>query len=513
MYAGEFAKAASCYENALKQKPDQPLLLCQAAMAWIHAGEFAKAERPLQQATEMTKKLPPSDPVRIACAHIQCILAVARAKDLTEPVKRLAEGHEACLKAVSEKTLGEDHPLVGSMKNNLAVAYVLQAKYPEAQVLFQGAEQAFGQRELHLAAVRSNLAAVCLAQADFAKAEEMLALAGAVLTEGLPEDHPVLAITQNLRGLLRHAAGNDGQAVALAEGARDLVQNGLGPDHASILPVLDSLADIYTAQARYAKADEICRRRVLLADKLWGTDHPFVAEGLIRQAIVYILQARYAEAETICQRAEKIESQALGPKSAAQSLSKRHPSMAALNRTRARLEIASKTPEDWRSDARRRLEGSQRILEALYGKEQPDHPDLARTLGDLASLCSSSATVGQGVTSYGRAIGMLEKSCGADHPDVAKLLCGLAVLYQQQEKWDEAKARLDRALVIQRSLIKEKMLRSNHPDLATTLETYAALLEKMPSADPDRAAELRGEAKAIRDKHAEEEQAETSKGK
>ena len=72
----------------------------------------------------------------------------------------------------------------------------------------------------------------------------------------------------------------------------------------------------------------------------------------------------------------------------------------------------------------------------------------------------------------------------------------LALLYHARDRYAEAEP------LFQRSLgMKERALRPEHPDVATSLENYAALLRKTGRADE--ATEMEGRAKAIRARHAQ----------
>ncbi len=76
---------------------------------------------------------------------------------------------------------------------------------------------------------------------------------------------------------------------------------------------------------------------------------------------------------------------------------------------------------------------------------------------------------------------------------MAASLNNLAGLYQAQGKYAEAEPLYQRSLAIW-----EKALGPEHPDVATSLETYAALLRQTARADEAERMETR--AKAIRTK-------------
>ncbi len=71
----------------------------------------------------------------------------------------------------------------------------------------------------------------------------------------------------------------------------------------------------------------------------------------------------------------------------------------------------------------------------------------------------------------------------------------MGVLYYAQSRYAEAEPLIKRALAIE-----EKALGPEHPDVAQSLENYAALLRK--TGRSAEAAKMEARAKAIRAKHA-----------
>jgi len=109
-----------------------------------------------------------------------------------------------------------------------------------------------------------------------------------------------------------------------------------------------------------------------------------------------------------------------------------------------------------------------RILERTLGA---DHPDLATALNNLALLYYSQGDYEAAEPLYERALAIDEKVLGAEHPGVATDLNNLALLYKKQGNFEAAEPLLRRALAI-----KEKVFDPGHASLVMGLKNYASLL-------------------------------------
>jgi tetratricopeptide (TPR) repeat protein len=90
-----------------------------------------------------------------------------------------------------------------------------------------------------------------------------------------------------------------------------------------------------------------------------------------------------------------------------------------------------------------------------------------------------------------------EKALEPEHPDVATSLDNLANLYGTQGLYAEAEPLYKRSLAV-----VEKALGPKHPYLATILEKYADILRKI-GREAD-AVKLEGQAQKIHNKHVRE---------
>ncbi len=96
-----------------------------------------------------------------------------------------------------------------------------------------------------------------------------------------------------------------------------------------------------------------------------------------------------------------------------------------------------------------------------------------------------------------KALELVQREFGPEHPSTANLLNNLAGVYQAQGRYAEAEPLYKRSLAI-----RENTLGAEHPDVAESLENYSALLRE--TGRGSEAVKLEARAKAIRAKHAEQ---------
>jgi tetratricopeptide (TPR) repeat protein len=112
----------------------------------------------------------------------------------------------------------------------------------------------------------------------------------------------------------------------------------------------------------------------------------------------------------------------------------------------------------------------QRALAILEKAEGPDHPSTATSLNNLAVLYKRQGRYGEAEPLYQRALAIRENALGPDHPDTATSLNNLAALYRSQGRYGEAEPLFRRALAVE-----EKALGPDHADTAASLNNLALL--------------------------------------
>jgi tetratricopeptide (TPR) repeat protein len=101
-----------------------------------------------------------------------------------------------------------------------------------------------------------------------------------------------------------------------------------------------------------------------------------------------------------------------------------------------------------------------------------EHPAMAPSLNNLASLYKSQGKYEKAEPLYEQALEMGKQLLGEEHPDVATSLNALAELYRSQGKYEKAEPLCKRSL-----FIREKILEPGHRDIAESLNTLALLYE------------------------------------
>jgi CHAT domain-containing protein len=261
-----------------------------------------------------------------------------------------------------------------------------------------------------------------------------------------------VALSLNSLANVYEAQAKYADAEGLFKRALAIKEKALGPDHPDFARSLGNLAWLRYEQGRYADAEELYKRDLAIREKALGADHPDVAATLDNLAIVNAAQGRYADAERLYKRALAIKEKALGAD---------HPDVAA---TLCNLAIAYADQGKY-ADAEGLHKRALAIKEKVLGA---DRPDVAKTLNNLAVVYEAQGKHADAEGLYKRALAIKEKALGAGHPAVAASLDNLANVYQAQAKYVDAEGLHKRALAIY-----EKAFGAEHPEVASTVNNLA----------------------------------------
>jgi tetratricopeptide (TPR) repeat protein len=111
-----------------------------------------------------------------------------------------------------------------------------------------------------------------------------------------------------------------------------------------------------------------------------------------------------------------------------------------------------------------------------------DHPDVAKTLTDLADVHRDQSQYALAEPLYERALEIEEKAVGPDHPDLILTLCGQVYSYYCKGQYLTVKSICERI-----TLIKKKALETHYPgfvgdsDLVWTIDETLGRYEQAAS--------------------------------
>ncbi|HEU5159919.1 MAG TPA: tetratricopeptide repeat protein [Streptosporangiaceae bacterium] len=359
--------------------------------------------------------------------------------------------------AVTERTLGPDHPDVAAALESLAGFYRMLGRVAEALPLAARAvtimERTLGPEHPDVATALGTLAGTNRELGRVAEALPQARRALTITERAAGADHPDAATALANLALTLKALGRAAHALPLEERALAITEAALGADHPDVAKRLGDLAATYSSLGRGGYALPLERRALAITEAALGADHPDVAIRLGNLASIYSVLGRPGDALPLEERALAITEDALGP---------RHPHVAT-----ALGNLASTYSELGRvADALPLEERALAITEDALG---PRHPHVATAMGNLALTCKALGLVGEALPLEERALAITEDTLGADHPDVAIRLGNLAGTYRMLGWTDESLPLEEQALAI-----TEGALGSHHPDVATALGNLAS---------------------------------------
>lgn len=190
------------------------------------------------------------------------------------------------------------------------------------------------------------------------------------------------------------------------------------------------LADHYSSEGSYAAAELAYKRVLAIQEETLGSDHLEVADTLEQIARVSSEQRKYADAEPLYRQALAIRERAWGADD---------PQMVQSLQAFA----------DWYVDQERHAEAGPLYERALRIQEQalgPEHADLTKSLHKLADTHVAQGNYAEAVPLYRRAIAIHEQELGGfGNPELATILDAYAILLEKMDRLAEAEEVASRA--------------------------------------------------------------------
>ena len=227
------------------------------------------------------------------------------------------------------------------------------------------------------------------------------------------------------------------------------------------------VASILADLARYAEAEPLMRRALMIDEQSLGPMHPDIANDLSDLAALLRNTNRSAEAEPLMRRALMIGEQSLGPM---------HPNVVVYLSNLAVL----------LHDTDRSAEAEPLMRRALMIDEQslgPMYPNVAVRLNNLAMLLQITNRLAEAEPLMRRALMIDEQSLGPMHRNVANDLNNLAMLLRDTNRSAEAEPLMRRAVRIYLDFTRNTGY--EHPYLSGVTTNYVRLLDALGWSEAD----------------------------
>ena len=215
----------------------------------------------------------------------------------------------------TKKTMGEDHPLVGTIMCNLGRLYCHQLRFEESREQLESAidlcKSVLGRDHPETGFAFSCMANLYRAQGDFAGAERMLQIALTIAEGKLGKEHPRFGVWLSDLGLLYSEVGRYAESEPLIRQSLTVLESSLGVHHLTVGHVLANLGELLRNIGRLDEAERIFLRAIRIVEESLGSDHLSLADTLNNLALVMNSLQRYGEAKPMFQRALRISRQNL----------------------------------------------------------------------------------------------------------------------------------------------------------------------------------------------------------
>ena len=232
----------------------------------------------------------------------------------------------------------------------------------------------------------------------------------------------------------------------------------LGKDHPAVAEVLQKLAELRQAQAKYDEAEAFCREALRIRRARLPSDDPAIGESLSWLAGILRELGDYDEAEraardalTIFESNSDVDGRLIGD-----ALS----NLGAVELVQDRLD-----------EAERHYRAALDAFRAQFGDE---HLETAAAQSNLAGLLARRDAIDEAETLYREALASTGAIADGQHPRAARIMVNLAGLLVRKEAFAEAEDLYRGALGIRIALRGER-----DPDVAATRNNLGALYFKL----------------------------------
>jgi tetratricopeptide (TPR) repeat protein len=383
---------------------------------------------------------------------------------------------------VQTKNLGPNHPDIAYSLENLGDIYFSRRDFATAKEHYLKAGRIlsdyFGKHSDGYATSLLFLADNELAQSNYSAADKLYKEARSIYSDILGPNARDLALVDQKLAHMYFETGNFEEARVKALSALNIRQRMYGLEHPSTATALSELAYVSLLKNEPDYCESLYRLALAIDTQIYGKENPAVASALIRLGNFYAMQSQYAKAEDALKAAVAIRDKVFGENSVLTAdallvLGETYTQSSKFDEAETTIKRAIEISERFAGDdarvtalAYRRLAQSyserrsyadaeknyQKALDIFEKLPASKHTDVIWVLKDLAQSYQDRKMFQESEESYKRAVALYEDSRkaggGVGTTFFLPMVSGLAAVYTQQGKFNDAMALYRRALEI-----------------------------------------------------------------
>ncbi len=290
---GEFDQAEQLFEEALAIQRsvapqgdiDTATTLCYLGVQLFQHGKTDQSEIRTRESLEMTRRV-------VGENHINVPVDLNQLGLVAEYRGRLEEAENYYRQAIAGfSALGTRSAVEALVKMNFATNLTNQKKYVEADESFRDAIRTstdlYGDDHYNVAIVMTHHGRMYFLKGDYARSEQILNEALAIMRKSLPKGHPESAQTLVTLGIVLTRANKASQAEAYLREALEIRLKVLPAGHWTTANVKSILGECLTVQKKFALAEPLLKEGYEEIKAALGEKHPRTIEALTRLPQLY----------------------------------------------------------------------------------------------------------------------------------------------------------------------------------------------------------------------------------
>ena len=332
------------------------------------------------------------------------------------------------------RALGDSHPDVASVQNDLAETLIRLADYAGAEALLTDAlatnERRSGPTSQDVARNLFNLAELHLKTSELDKAESFASASIDVYAQYVDGYSIELAEAKNMLARILQVRGDLDQTEALLLESIEIVTRNEGADHPLTAYYLQNLGVLQRSKGDFKAAEETFRRAVDATRRILGEKHHLLAATLVNQGTLLHANGDLENAERVLRDALQLHIETRGSD---------HP-MVGYDKTALGMLLHDRSKL---AEAEQMLRGALVIFASAYSE---DHQYTASALTELGAVLNTTGRL----TEAGQILERAMRIRAKDYPDDHELVAGTRTEYadtlSRLGRFDEAAPILQESL-------------------------------------------------------------------